>query len=303
MKNQPGILNDVPSLARYLFLSIHTDKEVKRVIHSLNDSLDVEHTVVGLGQSLLASLGVTIEGMRTFPSYTGKGFEVPSTPTALWFWLKGNDRGELLHRTLSLEKALSPAFRLDKTIDAFKFAAGHDLTGYEDGTENPTGQDAENVAIVESDIKGIDGSSFVAVQQWVHDLASFQSMSQQEQDNTIGRRKSDNEEIEDAPESAHVKRTAQESFEPEAFIVRRSMPWANEQKHGLVFVAFGNSFDSFEALLKRMVGFEDGVSDALFKFTRPVTGSYFWCPPVLDGHLDLSQDGFLLPPSSKAFSQ
>jgi len=25
----------------------------------------------------------------------------------------------------------------------------------------------------------------------------------------------------------------------------------------------------------------------LFSFTRPVTGSYFWCPPVKDGRLDL----------------
>ena len=36
-----------------------------------------------------------------------------------------------------------------------------------------------------------------------------------------------------------------------------------------------------------MTGGEDGVSDALFEFTRPVTGAYFWCPPVRDGRLDL----------------
>ena len=50
---------------------------------------------------------------------------------------------------------------------------------------------------------------------------------------------SDNEELEDAPESAHVKRTAQEDFEPEAFVVRRSMPWADATSEGLEFVAFG----------------------------------------------------------------
>jgi len=36
-----------------------------------------------------------------------------------------------------------------------------------------------------------------------------------------------------------------------------------------------------------MVGAEDGVADALFKFTRPLTGSYFWCPPMAKGRLDL----------------
>jgi len=29
------------------------------------------------------------------------------------------------------------------------------------------------------------------------------------------------------------------------------------------------------------------LTDALFRFTRPVTGSYFWCPPMVKGGLDL----------------
>jgi putative iron-dependent peroxidase len=40
-----------------------------------------------------------------------------------------------------------------------------------------------------------------------------------------------------------------------------------------------------------MVGAEDGVADALFRFTRPVSGAYFWCPPMKDGRLDLSALG------------
>ena len=65
------------------------------------------------------------------------------------------------------------------------------------------------------------------------------------------------------------------------------MPWSDGNAGGLNFVAFGKSFDAFEAQLKRMVGAEDGITDALFKFTRPVTGSYFWCPPMMKGRLDL----------------
>jgi hypothetical protein len=65
---------------------------------------------------------------------------------------------------------------------------------------------------------------------------------------------------------------------------------------GLVFVAFGKSFDAFEALLNRMVGKEDGITDALFTFTRPLTGNYFWCPPSKDGRLATS------PPSESETS-
>jgi putative iron-dependent peroxidase len=55
-----------------------------------------------------------------------------------------------------------------------------------------------------------------------------------------------------------------------------------------MFVAFGKSFDAFEAILSRMVGAEDGIVDALFQFSRPLTGSFYWCPPVKGSHLNLS---------------
>ena len=122
----------------------------------------------------------------------------------------------------------------------------------------------------------------------MHNLDHFQALPQDAQDNIIGRRRADNEEFDEAPASAHVKRTAQESFDPEAFILRRSMPWATADRQGLVFVAFGRSFDLFETLLRHMIGLVDGVVDGLFSFTRPVSGAYYWCPPARDGRLDLS---------------
>jgi len=125
------------------------------------------------------------------------------------------------------------------------------------------------------------------VQQWVHDFDAFERLGQPGQDLAMGRRHSDNEELADAPASAHVKRTAQESFEPEAFVLRRSMPWAQSRQAGLMFVAFGHSVDAFEAQMRRMAGVEDGIVDALFRFSRPVNGAYFWCPPVHEGRLDL----------------
>jgi putative iron-dependent peroxidase len=68
--------------------------------------------------------------------------------------------------------------------------------------------------------------------------------------------------------------------------MRRSLPWNDATRAGLMFVAFGRSLDAFEAQLNRMVGAEDGIVDALFRFTKPVTGAYFWCPPVQRGRLD-----------------
>lgn len=285
---QAGILSNIPPLARYLIFSLKSEARPGIALRSLANHIDGNSAVIGIGQSLLKALGKNIEGLSTFPSYAGTGFDVPSTPAALWIWLRGDDRGELLHQSLKIQHLLADSFELQNVIDAFQYKDSRDLSGYIDGTENPKNDDAVNATIVQGRGEGLDGSSFVAVQQWVHDLTHFQAMPVAEQDNTIGRRISDNEEIEEAPESAHVKRTAQEDFDPEAFVVRRSMPWADAEKAGLVFVAFGHSLDAFDALLKRMVGEDDGTVDALFNFTQPVSGSYFWCPPTKNGQVDLS---------------
>ncbi len=288
---QPAILQAIPPLARYLCYTLLPQTDPRAALRALKGAADGEHTLAGLGLSLVTALGRSIGELRTFPEFSGRGIDVPSTPAALLLWLRGSDRGELVHRHRGLDGLLAGAFRCTQVIDAFTYdgRARRDLTGYEDGTENPKGRKAVAAAI--SSRRGIAGSSFLAIQQWEHDLPRFDSMTPRQQDHCFGRRRSDNEELDNAPASAHVKRTAQENFEPEAFVVRRSMPWAEGGRCGLVFTAFGASFDAFEAQLKRMTGEDDGITDALFRFTRPLTGAYFWCPPVKGGRLDLSALG------------
>ena len=287
---QPGILLPIPPHARYLTFSLKPGANPREPLRELRDAADGERAVAGIGASLMLALGGYIEGLRAFPSHTGAGFDVPSTPSALWIWVRGEDRGELFHRSRLIERTLARAFRLEQVLDAFRHDRGRDLTGYEDGTENPKGRKGRLAAIVQVPSR-LAGSSFVGVQQWEHQFRRFEAMTPRQRDDAIGRRRSSNEEIDNAPPSAHVKRTAQENFEPAAFVVRRSMPWADAMRAGLVFVAFGCSFDAFEAQLRRMVGLDDGTPDALFKFTRPVTGAYYWCPGMRRGRLDLTPLG------------
>ena len=284
MNAQPSILPGVPRVARYMSFS-HRPGSGSAASMELVQSLDIDdRIVVGIGAPLVAHWGSVVPELRTFPALSGPGVQVPSEQHALWLWLRGDDQGELVNRSNSIADSLADGFRLEQVVDAFKYGSdelGLDLTGYEDGTENPTGDDAVAAAIA------ADGSSFVAVQQWVHDLRNFSALPQTEQDHIIGRRKSDNQEIEDAPESAHVKRAEQESFTPEAIVLRRSMPFAQTYGEGLMFVAFGKTLDAFEVQLRRMAGLEDGIADALFRFSRPVNGAYYWCPPLRNNRLDL----------------
>jgi len=290
---QPGILLPVPARCRYLTFGLVPGADPTDALRRLKEYGVDEGMVVGLGKSVVSVLGKEVEGLRPFPSLVGPGVDIPATPSALWVWLRGDDPGKLVHAANELKRLLSPAFRVDEVVDGFKHdetpeGMGRDLSGYEDGTENPEDDEALDAAVVRGVGSAMDGSSFVAAQRWIHELGIFQDMSPHDRDHVIGRRISDNEELEDAPESAHVKRTAQEDFEPEAFVVRRSMPWADANNEGLEFVAFGATLDSFEAQLTRMSGLEDGTVDALFRFSRPVTGAYFWCPPVTDGKLNLT---------------
>lgn len=288
---QPAILSPLSAHARYLTFNARAGAEVKSTLQRLAASDLGETVVIGIGPGLVSGLGASVDGLRPFPAISGPGIEIPSSQCDLWVWIGGGDRGEIAKTGNAITATLAPDFSRVELTDGFMHDGGRDLTGYEDGTENPEGDDAVAAAIVQSAGTGRDGASFVAVQRWVHDLAHFATHSEAERDDMIGRRIADNEEFEDSPASAHVKRSAQESFTPEAFMLRRSMPFSGADGDGLMFVAFGKSLDAFEAVLRRMVGEEDGITDALFRFSRPVTGGYYWCPPRAGGRLDLSALG------------
>ena len=67
-----------------------------------------------------------------------------------------------------------------------------------------------------------------------------------------------------------------------------STSFGTAQEQGRYFAAFGPDLDAFETVMRRMVGEPDGLVDPLFQHARPVTGGYYWCPAVKDGHLDLA---------------
>jgi putative iron-dependent peroxidase len=288
--SQPGIVAVPPAVGRSVAFRIVPDSDLRPAIASLQQGFELDWGVVGIGLPLVRALGAEIPGLRVFPALAGAGTSVPSTQSPLWFFLRGAERGALFDASERVAALLAGAFALDDALDTFKYAGGRDLTGYADGTANPEASAAVEAALAAGPA-GLEGSSFVAVQRWVHDLARFRSHSQTERDAIIGRRLDTNEEIADAPESAHVKRSAQESYDPPAFMLRRSMPWATSHERGLEFIAFGESLDRFERVLRRMLGLDDGIGDALFSFSRPVRGGYYWCPPIARGRLDLSRLG------------
>ena len=288
---QPMLLEPVQPHATFLVFDLVPGHDPRAAIQRLREVAADRPSVIGFGAPLAFALGAEIPELRAFPAMVGPGVAFPSTQGALWAYLPGTDRSVVIDHALSLREALGAGFRLDEEVSAFKYRTGLDLTGFEDGTENPKDEAAVAAAIVSGKGPGLDGSSFVAAQKFRHDLERFRALRPEDQDQVIGRERATNEEMAGAPVSAHVKRTAQESFEPAAFMLRRSMPWGGAGEQGLYFVAFGESLDRYERVLARMTGREDGVVDALLGFTRALSGGYYWCPPLADGRLDLSRLG------------
>lgn len=279
---QAAILAPCAAVRRSLTFRIAPGTDVAGALRRLRDRYPLECGVFGIGAPTVLALGRGIEGLRTFPALSGAGIGIPSTQEALCFLLSGPDRGVVFDWSQQIRELVGDAFVLADANDTFTYHGNKDLTRFEDGTENPKDDAAIEAAIRE------DGSSFLVLQRWVHDLVRFRSFASDEREMLIGRREESNEEIEDAPDSAHVKRSAQESYDPPAFMVRRSMPWANATQEGLEFVAHVESLDRYERVLERMVGHVDGIVDGLFAFSRPVTGGYYWCPPVAGERIDLA---------------
>lgn len=203
MNKQPGILPEIPNHGRFIELKAILNADVSSILKRLEPS---ESLVIGLGAGLVQRFA-KVEGLHGFQSVSGIGVEIPSTQADLWIWLRGEDRGEIAKRARAILDYLTEGFEVVRTIDGFKYGinleVGLDLSGYEDGTENPKGEAAIEAAFA------ADGSSFVSVQKWEHDLVHLNSLKREEQDGIIGRRLADNEEIETAPIISTTRRLSE----------------------------------------------------------------------------------------------
>jgi putative iron-dependent peroxidase len=149
-----------------------------------------------------------------------------------------------------------------------------DLTGFIDGSENPSLIDAPEVALIPEGDSG-EAGTILLLQKWRHDTAAWELLPIPEQEGVIGRRKLDSVELDNKPPDSHVARTDQDQF---GKIFRRNMPYGTVGNHGTMFVGFSADQRRLSRMLESMVGVTTGVRDALTRYTRPITGAYYFVP-------------------------
>jgi len=149
-----------------------------------------------------------------------------------------------------------------------------DLTGFIDGTENPTLTEAPELVLVGDGEPGA-GGTVLLLQKWVHDAGAWEALPVASQELVMGRRKLDSVELDDKPADSHVASTDQDRF---GKIFRRNMPYGTVGDHGTMFVGFSSAQRPLQTMLESMAGITTGVRDALTSFTHPLTGAYYFVP-------------------------
>jgi putative iron-dependent peroxidase len=204
------------------------------------------------------------------------GFAMPATQRDALVWLSGSAYDVLFDMARSVVNDLAGLGVLADETSSWPYRHDRDLTGFTDGSENPTLLDAPAVALIAEGQPGAAGSVLL-LQKWKHAVTEWEALAVQEQELIIGRTKPDSVELEDKPAYSHVARTDQDVF---GKIFRRNMPYGGVENHGTMFVGFSGEQQRLAKMLESMAGLVNGTRDALTKYTTPLTGSYYFVPSV-----------------------
>jgi putative iron-dependent peroxidase len=209
------------------------------------------------------------------------GYTMPATQHDLWIWVAAYAYDTVFDATRSLIATLAPIAHLAAEIVGWTYKEGRDLTGFIDGSENPSLAEAPEVVLIPDGSPGA-GGSIVLVQQWLHDVAAFDALPIEEQEKVIGRTKATSTELDEEIRGAqsHVSRTVIEVDGIEQHIFRRNVPFGTASSHGTMFIGFSRDQHRLARMLARMAGAEDGIRDALTKYTTAISGAYYFIPPV-----------------------
>jgi putative iron-dependent peroxidase len=222
----------------------------------------------------------SLAGFREVVGSDGRG--APAAQHDAWLWISASAPDVTWERARAAARAVDDAALLASEQTGFTYRNGRDITGFVDGTANPSPQHAPEVALVPAGQPG-EGGSHVLAMRWVHDLAAFQRLPTAEQERVIGRTKTDSVELPpaDKPATAHISRVEIESDGEELEIFRRSVPYGTVAEHGLNFLAFSADPLRYERMLARMFGTSgDGTHDRLVDFSHPVSGAYYFAPSI-----------------------
>jgi len=242
-----------------------------------------------LGPTLLADLTDDIpEDFQKYPGYeSADGKVAKGTQEELLLWVHSDDKDLCWETQFNFRNAVAGQMTVARETPTFIYRNSLDLTGFIDGTGNPEPDDQYDRAIIPAGQPGA-GGSFCIAQRWVHDLAYFNGLSLEDQQNTFGRTKDDSTRLDTQVPTSHLSHvelrdgdTADPSKPKRDEMVRRSTPYAfHDGTVGLYFMGFCKTQAPLRERMEAIYGINGQARDALTDYSTPASGSYYFAPSV-----------------------
>ena len=241
----------------------------------------------------LAGPGPRPAGLHPFQEIKTGSRHAVATPGDMLFHIRATRMDLCFELASQIMTRLADAVTVVDEVHGFRYFDERDLLGFVDGTENPVGAAAARAALIGAEDPEFAGGSYVIVQKYLHDLAAWNALPTEEQENIIGREKLSDVELSDdvKPSYAHNALTTITVDGEEVQIVRDNMPFgslANGQ-YGTYFIGYARSPATIEQMLVNMfIGSPEGNYDRLLDVSRAVTGNLFFVPsaPLLESLAD-----------------
>ncbi len=208
-----------------------------------------------------------------------------ATQEELLLWIHSDEKDRLWEAQYKFRAVVAGHMHVARETIAWICRNSLDLTGFIDGTGNPTPDEQYDRAIVPEGQLGA-GGAFCIAQRWVHDLNYFNGLSLEDQQNTFGRTKEDSTRLDvQVPTShpSHVElrdgKTADASMPKRGEMVRRSTPYAlHDGTVGLCFMGFCREQAPMRERMQAIYGMNGQARDALTNYSTPASGSFYFAP-------------------------
>lgn len=300
--NTPQPVTDTPGIhAIFIVLSINNGPnnaatvrefcaDISALVRSVNlrDEQRSVLAVMGFGAKAWDKLFGTPRPakLHVLPEFRGDKHTAPSTPGDVFFHLRANRMDLCFELARQIMVKLGDSVTAEYEVHGFRSFDARSIIGFVDGTENPTGSEAFEFAVIGDEDPDFAGGSYVVLQKYLHDLSAWDNLSVEEQEHAIGRRKFDDIELDDdvKPANAHNAVTnIQDENGNELKIVRDNLPFGSPStgEFGTYFIGYARDPAVTERMLSNMfIGEPPGNYDRLLDFSTAVTGSLFFVPSL-----------------------
>ena len=266
---------------------------IKTALKELRADCVAQGVNLGLlfGPTLLADLSADMpDDFQPYPGYESPDGKVAKgTQEELLVWVHSDRKGLCWETQHSFRNKVQGHMSVARGTIAWVYKNSLDLSGFIDGTGNPEPEDQRDRAIVPDGMPGA-GGTFCIAQRWVHDLAYFNSLSLEGQENTFGRSKADSTRLDTQVPTSHLAHvelrdgeTGDAGKAKRGEMVRRSTPYAfHDGTVGLYFMGFCKDQAPLRERMEAMYGLNGQARDAITDYSTPASGSFYFAPSVED---------------------